>query len=979
MRNKYLKFRSNRFCKKNAIYIRYCLVILLFNLLSTSALCQQNHIGDILNSITIDFIEENPNKVERILHSLLKKYPNRTFEQDSILAEALHNLAKEYYYYDQYSKCIELTNLSLLIKEKIYPKEHFSRARSLYNLAVFYKELGRYRKALKLVENRQRILIQYYPDSILYIGKGYQELADLNDGLSDFKLAIENYDLALSIFEKTDKEDVIYDIKINKAISLYKYGKTEESIKFSKKILDSLPYIYEKTHLTSIYTNLANLYAQSNKQKSITYLKKAIETNKKFGEYYTQINIAIYNNLAVDRIKLGLFNAAKKDIDIALSISKKVYEDAPYFYQYASMYENYADIYLSQKKYRNAIENFHLAILNSTSNFRDSSIYANPDFSQHIIVGPKTDLLTYLPSKARGFKAWFDATNNKKYLKEALKILHITDKLIDDIRFEHQEEKSKLYWRKVVYPIYVQAIEIAYLLGDNEAAFHFCEKSKAILLLDEIRDTQAKELANLPDSIEMFIKSNQGKIYEKEKSLAYEDDIELRKEILELKQKLRHYINELEQQYPNYFKYKYDTKILSINAVQKKLEKQQILMEYFIADSVLYCFTISNENFNIHKLTIDTTFREHLQSLRTAISDLSYVLNNPEESITNYTKNARYLYEKIIPENVKQLISNSPKELLIIPDGLLNYIPFEALLTKELKTNQRNFQAFPYLLFSANISYAYSINTLYQIKNQQNPTNIYLGIAPSYENANELQNSSTHSDTLTMQHKLGTLKANKIEVKGVGKILGGDTWIGEQAIESSFKKNAFAYQILHLAMHAVVNIEDPMQSKMIFTQEDDNQNDSYLNVYELNQLKLQAELIALSACSTGDGKLIQGEGVMSLARAFIRSGCSSTIMSMWKAEDQATSTLMQLFFKELYEGKKKNIALQNAKKQYISQKSSLDAHPVFWSNFVLIGNTSPIEFISKGFSTIQIVFLLFSILLVLILAYFLYKKRNKKS
>ncbi|MEO0474059.1 MAG: CHAT domain-containing protein, partial [Bacteroidota bacterium] len=127
------------------------------------------------------------------------------------------------------------------------------------------------------------------------------------------------------------------------------------------------------------------------------------------------------------------------------------------------------------------------------------------------------------------------------------------------------------------------------------------------------------------------------------------------------------------------------------------------------------------------------------------------------------------------------------------------------------------------------------------------------------------------------------------------------------------------------------------------SEQTDSLNDGFLTVAELFNLNLNADLVVLSACETGTGRLYRGEGIASLARGFSYAGASSILTSLWSVNDAATARLMQSFYLGLEQGLPKDIALQQAKLQYIESGDHLSAHPFFWSGFVNLGSTEPLD------------------------------------
>ena len=107
-------------------------------------------------------------------------------------------------------------------------------------------------------------------------------------------------------------------------------------------------------------------------------------------------------------------------------------------------------------------------------------------------------------------------------------------------------------------------------------------------------------------------------------------------------------------------------------------------------------------------------------------------------------------------------------------------------------------------------------------------------------------------------------------------------------------------------------------------------------------MKLKADMVVLSACNTGFGKIEDGEGIMSLARGFMYAGVPSIISTLWSVNDQSTANIMKGFYKYLNDKDKKSVALQKAQVEYLNSSDNITAHPFYWSGFILIGNNQPV-------------------------------------
>ncbi|MFZ5516300.1 MAG: CHAT domain-containing protein [Candidatus Zhuqueibacterota bacterium] len=194
-----------------------------------------------------------------------------------------------------------------------------------------------------------------------------------------------------------------------------------------------------------------------------------------------------------------------------------------------------------------------------------------------------------------------------------------------------------------------------------------------------------------------------------------------------------------------------------------------------------------------------------------------------------------------------------------------------------------------------------------------------------------------------LQATLHDLTWTEQEVSNIDNLLRGDVFLRRQATEANFKKYAPKSRILHLATHTIINELQPMYSYLAFSPKDTLSEDGKLFAYELYNLELNAHLAVLSACNTGSGKLVQGEGIMSLARSFMYAGCPSIAMSLWPVDDKSTSHIMADFYAELIRGSSKDAALRTAKLNYLRHAGEIKSAPYYWAGFVLTGDTSPLE------------------------------------
>ncbi|MCK4288988.1 MAG: CHAT domain-containing protein, partial [Bacteroidales bacterium] len=272
---------------------------------------------------------------------------------------------------------------------------------------------------------------------------------------------------------------------------------------------------------------------------------------------------------------------------------------------------------------------------------------------------------------------------------------------------------------------------------------------------------------------------------------------------------------------------------------------------------------------------------------------------------------------------------------------ILGYIPFEALISMLPDVEKIDYRNLFYLIKNYPISYSYSATLLFKDYKTKTTGNKLLAFAPAYEITDKTEKNQSlvlnkFSDILI------PIKNAKTEINNINKIFDGKFLQDLDATELNFKTNANNFDVLHFAMHTIINDENPMYSKMVFTLDNDSIEDGFLNTYEIYNLDLNARLVVLSACNTGFGKLNKGEGIMSLTRGFLYAGVQSIIMTLWEIEDKSGAEIMTKFYNNLKKENSIDNALRKAKLDYIKSALPLRAHPYFWAAYIDIGNSAPL-------------------------------------
>ncbi|MFH0866460.1 MAG: CHAT domain-containing protein, partial [Bacteroidota bacterium] len=239
------------------------------------------------------------------------------------------------------------------------------------------------------------------------------------------------------------------------------------------------------------------------------------------------------------------------------------------------------------------------------------------------------------------------------------------------------------------------------------------------------------------------------------------------------------------------------------------------------------------------------------------------------------------------------------------------------------------------------VSYAASGTLLFEKNNiSKNAKNTLLAFVPTYENVSS-GNLNEGSETRDYLDSLKPLKGGLDEVSTINSIIDGDVYKGSNATIKNFKANASGHGILHLAMHTMIDDENPMYSKLAFEQGDGD--NGLLNAYELYNMQINSQLSVLSSCKTGAGKLVKGEGMLCLARGFMYAGCPSLVMTLWEINDQSGAEMMKGFYSYLSDGKPKDEALRLAKLDYLNSSDKIRTNPYYWAGYINFGNHNALQ------------------------------------
>ncbi|MBF4473288.1 CHAT domain-containing protein [Flavobacterium sp. HJJ] len=468
-------------------------------------------------------------------------------------------------------------------------------------------------------------------------------------------------------------------------------------------------------------------------------------------------------------------------------------------------------------------------------------------------------------------------------------LVYENSKIINQIRNRNRTEKCIAIYKS----LFEKEHKTIYL----EKAFQLSEYTKSAILQRGISNSKTQSIAEKQLSEQL---QNQNSIILKEQQKEDQADIVKINEAIKKQNELMLLLKQSQIK-------KEDKAVQDINLdnLYAKLEKNNAVMaEYFSGAENMYLFTIVDKKIYLSSFSNDAHTSVKIKQFIDFFNDPKNIVNNPKNY--NHYANAAYQLLKL-PKN------SASKNLIIIPDGILNFLPFEALITQESST--ANFAQMHYLLNDYNIGYENSAGFYLSFnKRKKQREETVLGIFPVFENTPY------------------TLSYSKDEMQSIQKNFKGKYFKNAAASFENFKRNAADYSIIHLSTHAASgDIETPASIKFY------DQEILYSELYHLN---INPDLVVLSACETGIGKLFKSEGAMSVARGFQFAGAQNLLFSLWKVNDYTTSIFMDSFYQNIKNGQSYIEANANTKRDFLKNKNISNAKksPYYWAAFVYYGN-----------------------------------------
>ncbi len=792
--------------------------------------------------------------------------------------------------------------------------------------------------------------------------------ADFYAEKGDFESAGDQYYKVAENLAKLDNPPIlkIADMKGNSASNYsLSNSKLDEALEIQLEVIELQRSHFQADHLDISRTllNIGLTYAKKeDPNKAIEYTEESYSMKKRLNGSNSTKNLQAITNLLILYGRAGDLNRSIEYCDVGLEVAiSNLGKMHPYV---ARLYTLKASALIEQKNYEGALiqldkaeyinkNGTHPDLLTSIEYLNEKALIlskfgeykkAEEIYKEAFILndngseidglnGSFSEWVYFTTSDRLGnlYKSWYSINDNEALLDSAVHYQEMAFSYVESICEENPSNYQT--YSDAFQPLTWSMAETHYLKSDLETAVSILERNKSLSFDIDFNNDEIS-FADVDQQNIAIAKSFSDSIFHYEKKLlSIPSDtsaifVETLDTINQLRKKHTSIKETIKRQSPNYYAAKYGKKDYNINNVYSEIAEDEALIEYSVSDTMLGIYVITQNSLHASYVSAD--------SLVDKVTSFYDRLIRKEQ----IKDEAKELYQLLLAP-IEDYIPTDVQHLTIIPEWFLTSVPFEMLVDQETRMLERY-----------NISYNNSFIQAVQSKKSNKKGIGKLALfTPDYslQKDSKYENASLPEFAEMVRSGYYDLPGAKIEAESIQTMVGGTHFQGQNASKEKFLTEASDFSILHLAMHSEMDNKKPLYSSLLFSGTDTTDFEK-LEAYELYNQKFNADLVVLSACSSGFDVYNKTEGLLGFAKAFAYSGVPSIVYSLWKVPDDATSHIMVNFYKYLKEGQRKDAALQNAKLAYLADDSIPESQktPYFWAGFVASGNMSPIKLGSKS-------------------------------
>lgn len=866
--------------------------------------------GDLYNSLGLS--HRRIGQIDKAAEYYQKALELAKMSGDELLIGVVYsNLGVVHQARGKNSKALELFKQSIPYFREIDRRHNI--AISLNNIATIYSDLSLYDRALEYLD--RSLNIRRDTGNLRLLAGIYNELGSIQSNLGNYDQSLIAYNQSLEYSRNAGTPQRTSNILNNLGLLYKKLGEYDKALDYYRQSLAIREKVSGPSGIATTTHNLGQLlWELGRKEEAGTYYRKALHLRQQVGNPYdiaSSLNTML--RLTVDQEN---YNQAAEYINQLKAIG----DSTGSYDMLKTTFTFKGRILEGEGRNNEALENFKKA-------------YSYARFL------PPGRQLTPLKDLAN------------QYHKMGSDSAVVYGQKVVNIIEEHRASAGALssfksgYFGKHSDFYTLLASWVLTYTSDIHRAYRLVEQAKARSLSEELAKASQNIGEQLPEKVRIErsqMRNHINRLYSQlDDAVEAADREQISRIIRDAELEYAAFENKIHRQYAPFNNF-LSPEPVTLEKAQQLTDEETAVLEYAVAENQLIMFLISQNNVRVEQFSLSDGDRQLAEQLTTWVTNFKdAILSNA--SRTRLRAASQPLYEILLNpfEDALENFSN----LIIVPDGALAYLPFEAIS-----------QGDQYLIENYRIKYEPSLTSLTLL---QEPKPIdrkdLLAVAGS-------QLSETDGQSVRAS-RLAALPSTLIEVDSIATnfqqvtILKNDQ-VTEQKLKNLLRNNR--YQYIHLATHGVIDEENPGRSGLALTGGGVNassKEDGMLRSSEIFGMNLNADMVVLSACNTGLGKVVDGEGMLGMQRSFFYAGASTVVVSLWNVYDRSTASFMNEFYKALLNSNseegwldsllrwvgweesipfgQKAAAMRQAKLQMI--KHPLFNHPIYWAPFIVVG------------------------------------------
>lgn len=843
---------------------------------------------------------------------------------DSLLAQVYHQLGNLHYGTGEYPRSVSYWQDAITYRSRFLSPNHIDIIIPYINIGNAENILGHTKQSREALINALERLNNMESSDVFRKANVYLALGRLEKTQLNLIIANNYLTQAYELYPQCDRD--IGWRRANACTNLFDsyklLEKPKEALLWAQRSLDEIvknkDNPNEKIYRANAYSNRGIAYKldQQFEKAKADYLK-ALELNLAIPKRLQYSGVVLNNLIALYTTMGDYVNAAN-----VITQAKTIFRDS-------SQSQLLANTLIEEAKFKHK-KGDYLAASRTFKKAQDalSISLSSQSVSELMRIavneGTIVDLIT---GKLKSITSLYKQTKDLSLLMETEVQIDELASTINDISIGMSDLQTKLEFAGFVNEFFDISISIKHSLyketqDDRYArqAWHLMDVAKSRSILDGLRWNEASNNSPLLKSLYKERKTLQNQLIQLRTSDKIDQDTIMQ---------LQAASGSLELQIDSVVSIDNIWMAERDKAKIKSLLPQSLIMQYHIAKDSIYSIC-KNQDELLFQIVGST------DEIINNLEDFIQTVRDPESSEDRVVKTAAEAYRLLMPQQYSKEI---PKSIIIIPDGMIGRVPFEALIVKAGPTG---FQNQDYLINYSNLSYASSFSVLsYQVRDKKRIDKA-VGFAVGYQDF-------PIGDYNTLVHSTQELSL-------LNSFSSTNTFKDSSATKELFMDEAQDASLIHLSLHGIINAEKPSMSHLQFYPQD-KQDDGKVYLKDIYHTDINPELIILSACSSGDGYLSEADGTISFAHAFSYSQAKTIVLNLWDSASLSSHDLLKGFYQGITNQQSTTEALRQSKIDYIKEVKAPElAHPFYWSTLVIYGDPLPLK-LTNSFPLLLIVIL----------------------